>query len=81
MNARRTSTEMSWGRGTAPFPRPHPQKQNAAVYTKVWTHLAIQLLDGLKPLPSSPDDIDEVPTSRSLDEKREAWMRLNRTFK
>src|ERR1700751_2993009 len=39
MNAHRTSTEMGWGRGTAPFPRPHPQKQNAAVYTKVWTHL------------------------------------------
>jgi hypothetical protein len=35
----RTSTEMSWGRETAPFPRPHPQEQNAAVYTKVWTHL------------------------------------------
>jgi len=39
MNAHRTSTEMGWGRGTAPFPRSHPQKQNAAVYTKVWTHL------------------------------------------
>src|SRR5246127_3656176 len=39
MNAHRTSTEMSWGRETAPFPRPHPQEQNAAVYTKVWTHL------------------------------------------
>src|ERR1700751_6310999 len=41
MNAHRTSTEMGWGRGTAPFPRPHPQKQNAAVYTKVWTHLIV----------------------------------------
>src|SRR5246500_5070318 len=39
MNAHRTSTEMSWGRETPPFPRPHPQEQNAAVYTKVWTHL------------------------------------------
>src|ERR1700745_1080982 len=39
MNAHRSSTEMGWGRGTAPFPRPHPQKQNTAVYTKVWTHL------------------------------------------
>src|ERR1700757_3937568 len=44
MNAHRTSTEMGWGRGTAPFPRPHPQKQNAAVYTKVWTHLVRVLL-------------------------------------
>jgi hypothetical protein len=28
------------GKGNYPLPqRPHPQKQNAAVYTKVWTHL------------------------------------------
>jgi hypothetical protein len=26
------------GRGIAPFPGPHPQKQNLAVYTKVLTH-------------------------------------------
>jgi hypothetical protein len=42
---------------------------------------AIRLLDELKPLPTPPDDIDEMPTSPSLDEKHEAWMRLNRAFK
>ena len=43
---------------------------------------AIRLLDGLKALPTSPDDyIDDVPAAPSLDEKREAWMRLNQTFK
>jgi hypothetical protein len=40
---------------------------------------AIRLLDELKPTP--PDDFDEMPTTPSLDEKREAWMRLNRAFK
>jgi hypothetical protein len=42
---------------------------------------AIRMLDGLKPLPTSSDYVDEMPTSPSLDEKREAWMRLNRAFK
>ena len=42
---------------------------------------AIRLLDELKPLPTPPDDIDELPASPSLDEKREAWTRLNRAFK
>jgi hypothetical protein len=42
---------------------------------------AILMLDGLKPLPTSSDDIDEMPTSPSLDEKREAWMLLSRAFK
>jgi hypothetical protein len=32
----------------------------------------IRLLDELKALPTSPDDIDEMPTTPSLDEKREA---------
>jgi len=41
---------------------------------------AIRMIDGLKPLPTS-DDIDEMPTSPSLDEKREAWMQLSRAFK
>jgi hypothetical protein len=40
---------------------------------------AIRLLDELKPTP--PDDFDEMPTTPSLDEKREAWMRLNRVFR
>src|SRR5690348_6910030 len=48
MNAHRTSTEMSWGRGTAPFPRPHPQEQNAAVYTKVWTYLTTAIRSPLR---------------------------------
>ena len=42
---------------------------------------AIRLLDGLKPLATLPDDIDEMPTSPSLDEKREAWRKLNDAFK
>jgi hypothetical protein len=42
---------------------------------------SIRLIDGLKPLLSSPDDIDEMPTSPSLDKKHEAWTRLNRAFK
>ncbi len=42
---------------------------------------AILLIDALKPLPTAPDDTDEVPTSPSLEEKREAWLRLNRVFK
>jgi hypothetical protein len=40
---------------------------------------AIRLLDELKPTP--PDDFDEMPTTLSLDQKREAWTRLNRAFK
>ena len=43
--------------------------------------VAIRLLDELKPLPTSPDEYDEMPASPSLDEKREAWTRLNRAFK
>jgi hypothetical protein len=40
---------------------------------------AIRLLHGLKPLAS--DDIEEEPASPSLDERRAAWMRLNRVFR
>ena len=39
MNQHPTSTEMGWGRGTAPLPRTHPQEQDLVVYTNVWTHL------------------------------------------
>ena len=46
MNSHRTSTELGGGKGTAPFPRPHFQKQNAAVYTKVWTHLLLLIALG-----------------------------------
>ncbi len=42
---------------------------------------AIRQIDELKPLSTSPDDMDEMPTSPSLDQKREAWMVLNRAFK
>ena len=46
MNAHPTSTEMGWGRGGVhPFPRPHPQKQILAVYTKLWTHLGLDFYD------------------------------------
>jgi len=42
------------------------------------------MVDESRLLPSaetSSDDIDEMPTSPSLDEKREAWMQLSRAFK
>jgi hypothetical protein len=39
------------------------------------------LLDQLEPEQIREDEIDESATSPSLDDKREAWMRLNRAFK
>jgi hypothetical protein len=47
------------GRGIAPFPGPHPQKQNQAVYTKVLTH---------------PDDVLQNPEAWLLTTARHSLL-------